>query len=531
MSILDQYGNPAERYTSAPRNFANAAIQHDRSRPPQRLFKEDFEALVPDLDRQFIVSGSRKLFQNFGPYATPCVQKADNAIGRAWGPRFIGEDKEWGKIAVDWLANQWYGNCDVRGKSWDFKTLLWLDSVAVDRDGDFLIYLTEAASGYPLTQRISCNRIGQRMNYGTGFASSGFGMSAFSIVTDGPYTGLRISHGVIRDKFNRAMAYRILGDNPTDDIDISAQRCIHVFDPLWHDQVRGIPAGAAAIKLIYGSLTATEREQMNQNIRSSFALVEYNETGGPDLSDPSIIAGRDATDTDAAAPTIESLAGGMIKYFRSNSGGKLEAVDNNTPGDMWDRFQDRVIRTHAAAINWPYELYWKSGEVNAALVRNIQERARMSVEDRQDVIKGPALFQVRYALAKAIKIGILPAPKNPSDWWKIDFAMPRKFSIDPGREAQQRREDFRMGLRNRTDIAAEEGRADAETMEDERLDEVYRRARKMKEAADRNPDIKIDRREIFMLTPNDMPEAPANSQQLDENGDPLPAGASQHSAA
>lgn len=489
MAILDQYGNEAS--IPATRNFANAAARNDRGMPPQPLFKDDHEKLVPDMDRQWIVSGSRKLFQNFGPYATPCIQKADNVIGRAWAPKFEGEDKEWGKLAVDWLANQWYGNCDVRGRAWDFKTLLWLDSVAIDRDGDFLIYLTEAASGYPLTQRISCNRIGQRGGSGANY-----------ILPDGPYKGLKASHGVIRDKFNRAIAYRILGDTMAEDIDIPSDRCIHVFDPLWHDQVRGIPSGAAAIKLIYGSLTATEREQMNQNIRSSYALVEYNETGGPDMSDPSVTAGADATADAAASPTVESLDGGMIKYFRSNSGGKLEAVENNTPGDMWDRFQDRVIRTHAAAINWPYELYWKSGEVNAALVRNIQERARMSVEDRQDVIKSPAIFQARYAIAKAIKIGILPKPKNPADWWRIGFHMPRKFSIDPGKEAAQRREDYKIAFRSRTAIASEDG-GDAEVIENEKIEEAFRYEKKIR-AREELEGFKIDRRQFVMMGPNEM---------------------------
>jgi capsid protein len=515
MAILDQYGNPFEvtpTSIATPQNFASAASRNDRGIPPQRNFKEDFEKLIPDLDRQFIVSGSRRLFENFGPWSTPMVQKADNAIGRAWDPNFWGEDREWGKLAIDWLKNQWYGNCDVKGRAWDFKTRLWLDSVAIDRDGDFLIYLTKAASGYPLTQRISVNRIGQRQS---GVTSQG--QSGYTIVTDGKYKGLRISHGVIRDKFNRAMAYRVLGDTPAEDVDLEAERCIHVFDPRWHDQVRGIPSGSAAIKLIYGSLTATEREQMNQNIRASYALVEYNETGGPDLSDPSVTVGRDATATTAAAPTVESLAGGMIKYFRSNSGGKLEAVENNTPGDMWDRFQDRVIRTHAAAVNWPYELFWKSEGVNSALVRNIQERARASVEDRQDVIKSPALFEIRYAVAVAINIGILPRPKNPADWWKLGFVMPRKFSIDPGRDAQQRREDYKIGLRNRTGIIAEEGGGDIEAFDMERIDEVFNREERIL-AEEEKRGIEIDRRLFYMLTPNEMPDpnfvsAPDNAAQ------------------
>lgn len=511
MAILDQYGNPA---TCASRNFANAADRNDRATPPQPLFKDDFEKLIPDFDRQFIVSGSRKLFQNFGPVAGAVIQKADNVVGRAWSPKFTGADAEWGSLAKDWLENQWYGNCDVRGRAWDFKTLLWLDSVAVDRDGDFLIYLTESESGYPLTQRISVNRIGQRNSSTSG-----------AVVADGPYKGAKISHGVIRNKLNRAIAYRILGDTPAEDQDISADRCIHVFDPLWHDQVRGIPSFSGAIKLIYGALTATEREQMNQNLRASYAFVEYNDTGGPDMDDPSIQAGSAATADAAATPTYESLAGGMIKYFRSNSGGKIETVNNDTPGDMWDRFQDRVVRTAMSGINWPYELVWKSGEVNAALVRNIQERARMSVEDRQDVIKSPAIFQIRYAVAKAIKSGILPKPKNASDWWKWDFHMPKKFSIDPGKEAQQRREDYKIGLRNRTGIVSEEG-GDVNQMDDERIEEVFVREKKIAEAEKRHG-ITVDRRLFYMLTPNEMPAAEESEPEVDENGDPIESGGGQ----
>jgi capsid protein len=499
--ILDQNGNPypESALVSTSKNFASAAARNDRSSPPRRSFTEDFEKLIPDLDRQFIVSGSRLLFENYGPWSAPIVQKADNVIGRAWNPTFWGEDREWGKLAVNWLANQWYGNCDVKGRAWDFKTNLWLDSVAIDRDGDFIIYLTKAASGYPLTQRISVNRIGQR---NTSVTSQG--KSGYSIVQDGPYKGLRISHGVIRDKFNRAIAYRILGDTVAEDVDLDASRCIHVFDPRWHDQVRGIPAGTAAIKSIYGSMTATEREQLNQLIRSSIALIEYNETGGPDLTDPSVEAGTDATSNAPASPTIESLAGGMIKYFRSNSGGKMEAVDNNTPGDMWENFQDRAVRQQSTAFNWPYELYWKSGGVNSALVRNIQERARASVEDRQDTIKSPALFQIRYAVAVAMNIGILPRPKKPADWWKIGFVMPRKFSIDPGRDAAQRREDYKIGLRNRTGIISEEGGGDIEAFDNERISEVFDREDRIR-AEEEKRGYAIDRRLIYMLTANEMP--------------------------
>lgn len=506
-AILDPYGNPVY----SQRKFASGANRHDPATPPMPLFEGDFSKLVPDLDRRVIVSCARAIFQDYGPITGALIQKADNVVGRAWAPKFLGADKEWGKRAKDWLENQWFGMCDVRGRAWDFKTLLWLDSVAVDRDGDFFIHLTESESGYPMTQRISVNRVGNRHAYGITRQKSGF-----STVTDGPYKGRRISQGVIMDDTNRPIAYRVLGDTEAEDQDIPADRMIHVFDPVWHDQTRGIPSYAGAIKLVYGSMTATEREQMNQNVRSSIALVEYNETGGPDIDDPGVTVGSDATATEAAKPTVEHFAAGMIKYFRSNSGGKVESVDTNQPGDMWDRFQDRVVRMAASGINWPYELIWKADAINGVLVRNLQERARISVEDRQDVIKNPALFQIRYAIAKAIKVGILPQPKTAGDWWRWDFQMPRKFSIDPGREAQQRREDYKIGFRNRTGIAQEEG-ADAEDKEDERIEEVVRYEAKIDAAVaayeSANPGKTIDRRLFYMLGPNETAQAQPAAQQ------------------
>jgi capsid protein len=488
-AILDANGNPVY----SQRKFASAADRNDPGVPPMPVFDGDFSELIPNLDRRVIVSCARAIFQDYGPITGALIQKADNVVGRAWAPKFRGSDKEWGKLAKDWLENQWFGTCDVRGRAWDFKTLLWLDSVAIDRDGDFFIHLTESENGYPQTQRISVNRVGMR------------GYSFRGKVEEGPYKGRKISHGVIMNDAGRPLAYRVLGDKPDEDEDIPAERMIPVFDPTWHDQVRGIPSYSGSIKLVYGSMTATEREQMNQNIRSSIALIEHNDTGGPDIDDPGIEFGQEATATQAPKPTVEHYAKGMIKYFRSNSGGKLESVDNNQPGDMWDRFQDRVIRMASSGINWPYELVWKAKDVNGVLVRNLQERARLSVEDRQDVLKSPALFQIRYALAKAVKVGILPRPRNRDDWWRWDFQMPRKFSIDPGKEAQQRREDYKIGFRNRTGVAEEEG-GDAEALEDERIEEVLRYEVKIDKAIETHG-RPIDRRLFYMLGPNEQPSA------------------------
>jgi capsid protein len=495
MPILDSHGNPVVSQT----RFANAANRGDRSMPPEPLFKDDFDKLVPDWDRQAIVSGSRKMFTNFPPAKGVITQKANNVVGRAWSPVFDGQDKDWGRLATDWLMGQWYGMCDVRGPAFDFKTLLWLDSVALDRDGDYLIVFSEGEGGYPLTRRVPANRIGQR---------NGFD----SVVSEGPYKGRKIAHGVIFGEHRRPLAYRILGDTAAEDVDVSASDCIHALDPLWHDQSRGMPTLSGSLNFIRSSLRSHEWEQMAQLMMSQLALVEYNETGGPDYDDPSNSLTTLSTSADGSpdlqSPTVETLHGGSIRYFRSNSGGKIETVDQSRPGEVWENFQDRVIRIMCADADWPYELGWKPADANAALVRNIQERARMAVEDRQDVIGGPALRVIRWALAKAMKAGILPYPKTQSDWWRWHFSMPAKFSVDKGRDAQQRREDYKMGFVNRADVIAESG-GNIEDVDTARIKEIFDREVKIR-AAEEAYGIQMDRRLFYMMGPNDMAQEPAD---------------------
>lgn len=499
MPILDQYGNPVTSGSGG--RFANAANRGDRSHPPEALFTDDIDKLIPDYDRKTLVSGSRKMFQNFPPAEGGITQKADNVVGRAWDPKFEGEDREWGKIASEFLK-QWFGFCDVRGNSIDFKTLLWLDCVALDRDGDFLIVFMETKSGWPLTRRIPANRIGQRQGHDTK-------------VSEGKFKGAKMRHGVIVDRNNVPLAYNILGETQAEDLIIDARECIFSCDPLWYDQSRGFPSLSGALKFIRSSLLSHEWEQMAQLMVSSIGLIEYNETGGPDTDDPGYTPPLDGEGNVVAdTPTTEILQNGTTRYFRSNSGGKLEQLKHDRPGDMWDRFQDRVIRMMCKSIKWPYELTWKANEVNAALVRNIQEQARLSVEDRQDTLKGPAMRQILWAISKAIKSGIIPKPKNPNDWWKWSFIMPRKFSIDAGKDAQQRREDFKIGFKNKGEIISEEG-GNEEQKEDDRIEAVFRYEKKIREREEREG-FKVDRRKFEMLTPNEIPGSESTAKEDDE---------------
>ena len=449
-------------------------------------FAKDIDEMVSDVDWKTTVSGSRSVCANNGVIRSAINQKADAVVGRAWEPEFKGEDDAFGAAAKDWLR-AWYLVCDVRGNVYDFKTNINLDSKATDRDGGVFILLTETKAGYPQIQHIPAHQVGTRHNCDT--------------VQAGEYKGLAIRNGVIFSKVGAPVAYLVLGKTEADDQYIDARNMVDISDPEFHDQSRGIPATSHGINEIRQAMQSKEFELMAQMMLSSYALVEYNETGGVDLDDPSVSLTGEVGDDRLA---VQSYSKGMVKHFKSGSGGKIESISHNRPGDMWDTFQDRVIRETLAPI-WPSELVWKKEGINGTSIRNIQAVARCAVERRQDVLKTPMLRIISWAIAKAIKIGQLPASQ---DWYRWDFTMPPKVSIDPRNDSKTQIEEYKIGSVNMTGILQEKGKIHGQHIR-ERCAEIVER-KQIQAEYEAASGIKIDDRELQMLTPNEQPETEDN---------------------
>jgi len=483
MQILDSNGQPAEYQ----RKLISSSDRYSRSTPWTPDFAQDLDQLFTQNDWRSTVSQSRVIFSNFGVPRGAIFQKADGVVGRAWQPEFKGTDQDFGDAAKEWLKS-WFSVCDVKGNLFDFHTNLWLDSAAIDRDGDVFVLLTETKTGYPQIQHIPAHRVGSRPK-----------SVRDDILLVGKYRGLRIHNGVIENRAGAPVAYCVLGNIAEEDRYIDAQDIVHIADPQWHNQSRGIPSLSHAILELRKAQTSKEWELVAQMMVSSHALIEYSETGGVDLDDPSISLTGEVTDDDRLA--IQSYAGGMVRHFKSNSGSRLESLDHSRPGDMWETFQDRIIREALAGIPWPVELVWKADGVTGTTIRNIQARARASVEARQDVLRRPAKRIISWAVAKAIKLGVLPAS---DDWWRWDFTMPPKLSIDPRNDSKTMLDEWKAGAINMTGILQEKGKTHSEHVR-ERCMEIIER-KKIKEEYEQRYGVEIDDRELQMLTPNDQPD-------------------------
>ncbi len=438
--------------------LVDAANWKDRYRRPfEPMTVNTISKEVNQYDWFQLLSDSRKLYCNLGPVTGAIDDKATYSVGRAWSAKFCGEDKEWGALAEEWVNNMWYPMADARGPMFDFKTDLFLQSVSIDRDGEIYIYLTESADGWPQIQLLPAHMIGDRDQ-------------SSDVVASGPYTGLRCVQGVVTNDVGRAVAYRVLGIEDKLDKYISAQDLIQVFDPRWADQVRGFPAFMHALLDLKDLRQIQGYEKIAAELMSSVGLIEWNEQGAPDLSPDAILKGTSFLGSNPVpAVTIEQMAGGgNVKYFRGGSNSKLEQLKNERPSVQLDAFMDRLIRNACVGAGWPFELTWDSSKLGGANVRLLLAKAMRAVEDRQDLLRPVARRVVGYAVAKAIKNGMLPAS---DEWYKWRFTMPARMTTDYGRDAKADLADYQAGLKSMTDILGEEGidLADhIETLEDER---------------------------------------------------------------
>ena len=214
---------------------------------------------------------------------------------------------------------------------------------------------------------------------------------------------------------------------------------------------------------------------------SSISLIEYNDTGGSDLDDPrNMLLG--GCDTVPKGLVVESMDGGTVRYFKSNSGGKIETLVNNRPGNPFLEFHDRLLKSAYAGLNWPYAFYNGHGVGGGTAQRTEIAMAQRAIEDRQDLLFYAAKRIVSYAVAKAQKRGDLP---QSTEWYKWDFSTPPKLTIDDGRVMKELESAYKLGFKE--------------------TEEKY--------------GVHIDAREIAMMTPNDQPDLEDSNHENDENSD------------
>jgi len=407
-------------------------------------------------DRYDQIRFARSLFASMPDLGGALLSKAQWCVSSGFNPVFTGKDKEWGDKVEEWLVQSWYPTCNVLGSNFDFKTTLYLSSLSIDVDGDSGILLTTTRSGYPQIQLISSHRIGQRISTNN------------DVVVGGKYDGYTINDGCIFNASGRCIAYRILGDTPSDDVDISASALQLLYEPEWCDQ-----SGRGISRIARSTLDWCDTQDINEftkrsiKIASTIGLIHTTESGTPDTGANLVGAVEDEGLPTQTNPVIEIVKGGEIYYMKAGVGEDIKAMKDDRPDPNTQQFLDRIQRRALYSAGWPVELLDPS-KLNGGAVRLIQDLARKSISSRQITLERRAKLMVNYAVAKAMNAGLIPQTNG--DWYSWNFTKAGVIQVDLGNEENAAREAYKLGTITLSDIASKAGKDWFELREQQQIE-------------------------------------------------------------
>ena len=479
--ILDRYGNQYTGWHGS--NGINESVKRSHKSEIIRNQEKDWSDLFPARDIRLMRSACRTLYENNGVVKGAINLIADYSVGDAFDPIYKGKNAEWGKMASEWLEI-WYSRCDVRGPLFDFRTTLNIDSVSLDRDGWGFCAKIKDETGYPQLQHIPGHRVGVREpNLG--------------LVEKGTYKGLRIVNGSILDDVGRVVAYRVLGANEALDVDVSSASLMPLIDVRYYDQSSGIPSLSHGINDMKNMAKSSEYELMRQVIESQIALIEHNSDGE---FDPDKTSG-----TTGSGVAVQEMEGGQYVYMKANSGENISTLaPSGNPSDQFINFHNRLTRATLIGMGL------SSGIVVQPEGQGTADRADLAKADkaiakRQSILKKHAKQKLLFALGCAIDRGDLPADP---DWMQWAFTLPRKLSIDLGRDSKTQLAEYNAGILTLTDI-----KGDGKVEQHLRENAVNNaKAILIKEDVEKEFKVKIDNRALRMFTPNDQPETTESNE-------------------
>lgn len=508
--ILNEFGYPIQTIN---KRFIDG-VAGSPAHPQLPTLNQDINRLIIPFERQNLQSTGRRLYANMGFVKGIVDDRTQGAIGTAFTPVFAGCDSDWGHIAQAWLHDEFLPFCEIRN---DWHTFLFLLSTNIDHSGDCGVLFTQDLNGMPRVQLIPPHRIGFRGDQNGVFSYGGI------------YENLKADSGVVFNEINQPVGYSVLGNTEDKDEFYTSDQMNLVFDPHFINQTRGYPAIMHGIPQLRTVLTSGQWEEFAAMICSSIGVLETTPSGLPEDNDGLGVEFVDVAQENrnmliqeqSEGIKFENVYGGMIKYLKAGTGSKLEAFVNNRPGVDWESHMDRLLRTVAAGIGYPVELAWQFKGMSGPAVRAVQGKARRAIADRQMLLKPVAKKIVCYAIAKAMKLGILPFN---ADWYKWSFNMPPLFSIDEGRDMQQRRNDYLMGFTTMSDILAAEGRGSYRQHIRQLAVEAAIRTQE-REAVEKEYGVKIDPTEIQLRSINQIAAAkPGAEDDAAEEDDDAEAG-------
>jgi capsid protein len=338
---------PVKSFTKAAKRAIYAFWGNDSAYPTastsaQRNAQGDMNGDLLDLMSRhktlLLRNDARFIYTSNSTVSGAVKQKSGKVYGESWRFQSHSQDADF-VAAVEADMDAIDGLIDIRGPQYSFRRNIKIESKSLDVDGDAFVLLTETKDGFPRLQWLEAHRIGCSYYDNT------------ERVQSGKYRNLKIKSGIIYNEFGAEVAYRVMSEDGESFRDISARDMIHITDPDWFSQGRGVPSIASGMLDWYDLAEVRDYEKIGQKVNAALTLKESNDTGKRDTA-TSIINGQ--TGASQAPFQSELIAGGTIRYLKNSA--SLEAHESNRPSDGFLKFSDKIEAGAFYGMEWRREM-------------------------------------------------------------------------------------------------------------------------------------------------------------------------------
>ena len=487
-TIVNQFGIPVKSIAKPQKQkgmglYGNIFGQQNSGKFRDRYYTlSDTSQGLDRYSRELLVRWSREMVGQLPIVSSAIKILSQFSVDRAFLPDYIGKNEKWGKIATDWIIQDFYPNCCTRGASYDYQTILELVSQTIDTDGDILLVFGEDRFGFPLIQLIPSHRLTS-------------GADGSVITKEGKFKDNIISDGVVYTKVGKAVGYCVQNSGnlvnsmieETPEIIFSTNESRLLFDPRYLDKNRGIPAIASAV------LQAISIQQLDDylvekiKMESLVALVEKNKSGeAPQEFQDTMQAllsksNNNNNNNNSVNPlfispnqhAIQVINGPEIRYVKSD-GGDISSLSSNTPGNETAEYMTRLESQILMCIGVPHQLVFSTQKIGGRVTGAAAEIFRKSISKRQLILENMSKLTIGWALSKAIKAGFIPE-NNDENLLKIfNFTKPEEFTLDAKYDNQIQLDNLTAGICTLNDVSSKlYGKTSSELFSEQADEQIY----------------------------------------------------------
>lgn len=464
-----------------------------RNRTTISTVPQDSRRDVPRWSRVKMLAKARALYANDGFARGSINDIARYSVGSGLIPQAQTDNQEWNNAAEAYWR-EWCKVADVTGR-YHFNRLQRILSIAIDRDGDVGVLLVKTASGFPQIQIVESHRIGD-------------GADNTGVQPDGSewVDGVRVN------AFGRPLAYRIVtvdGFGVKQTREVPASDCVLLFDGERADMVRGVTALYHAINTLHDRKDILDFEKVGQKKDAQTWAILKTKSGEADPADWS----DEEVTVDGKKVAIAESRSGETKIVTTDE--DMTPWQSNRPSPTFTGFLDHLIRDMATGLGVPYEFIWNPERLGGTAQRFILEKAQRRFRERQDLLETMLLNRLWFwVISSAIQRGDLPPVEG---GWRVRWQRPAELTVDAGRDAQNDREDVKMGLMTEAEHYGRRGLdwQEARDQKEREVDDLLERAGRI--AKKHGLQLTVAMQMLQLSTPN------ANIAQGQNNNQPEPA--------